>query len=243
MTPLRLRSIIILLLLLTCPLAVSAAEQLAEPEATTVKPIEGYRNRYVVRYLDVHAAETLVWEQCPQKDACRVGGEPSGRGAILDVIASPEIHARIARVLSERDAVPSTQTFQLVVLAAGNKPNGPVPSLAPGAQKALDDIKAFLPFKHYRVLDTVWVRVTQGDVAQAQVAGFFGHTYGLAMRFQSGGVDGKQLFINAFELEGENEKELIQTSFSMNAGETVVVGTSSAPPSEEALVAILTALP
>lgn len=242
MTALRLRSITVLLLLVACPLAVSAAARQEEPEAP-VKPIVGYEATYQLRYMDVHAAETLAWDQCPQKSACRITGAASGRGALLSVIASPEIHARLARVFAERDSVPPTQTFHLVVLAAGSKPNGPAPTLAPGAQKALDDIKGFLPFKHYRVLDTVFLRVTQGDVAHAQVAGFFGSTYGLTLRYQAGGLEGKQLFINGFGLETPKDENLIQTSFSMNAGETVVVGTSSAPPSEEALVAILTALP
>ena len=242
MTPLRLRSISILLLLLAFPLAVSAAaRQQEEPEAP--RPISGYEANYQLRYMDVHAAETLAWDQCPQKSDCRITGVASGRGALLSVITSPEIHAKLARVFAERDSAPPTQTFNLVILAAGNKPNGPVTALPQGAQKALDDIKGFLPFKHYRVLDTVFLRVTQGDVAQAQVAGFFGNTYRLVMRFQAGGLEGKQLFINGFGLETSKDENLIQTSFSMNAGETVVVGTSSAPPSEEALVAILTALP
>jgi hypothetical protein len=242
MTPLRLRSISILLLLLAFPLAVpAAARQQEEPEAP--KPISGYEASYQLRYMDVHVAETLAWDQCPQKSDCRITGAASGRGALLRVITSPEIHARLARVFAERDSAPPTQTFNLVILAAGNKPNGPVTTLPQGAQKALDDIKGFLPFKHYRVLDTVFLRVTQGDVAQAQVAGFFGSTYGLTLRYQAGGLEGKQLFINGFGLETAKDENLIQTSFSMNAGETVVVGTSSAPPSEEALVAILTALP
>lgn len=239
MTPLRLRSISILLLLLACPLE---ARQQEEPEATA-KPVSGYGSNYQLRYMDVHAAETLAWDQCPQKDACRITGVASGRGATLSVVASPEIHARLARVFAERDSAPPTQTFHLVILAAGNKPNGPVPTLAPGAQKALDDVKGFLPFKHYRVLDTVFLRVTQGDVAQSQVAGLLGSTYHLTMRFQAGGLEGKELFINGFVLKDAKDETLIHTSFSMTSGETVVVGTSSAPPAEEALVAILTALP
>lgn len=246
MTALRLRSITTLLLLLACPLAVSAASAAArqqeEPDATA-KPIQGYGSNYQLRYMDVHAAETLAWDQCPQKDACRITGVASGRGATLSVTAPAEIHAKLARVFAERDSAPPTQTFHLVILAAGNKPNGPVPTLTPGAQKALDDIKGFLPFKHYRVLDTVFLRVTQGDVAQSQVAGLLGSTYHLTMRFQAGGLEGKKLFINALVLETAKDDNLIQTSFSMDSGETVVVGTSSAPPSEEALVAILTALP
>ena len=238
MTPVRLRSMTVLLLLLACPLAAFAAQEEPRPEA---RP-GAYFNRYQVRYLGVHAAQMLAWEQCPQKDACQIKGLTEGRGAVLDVVADSATHAALARVFAERD-VPRTQSFQLVILATGNKPNGPNPALSEGAQKALDDIKGFLPFKNYRLLGTTLVRVNQEDVARAQVAGFSGSTYGLVLRFRAGGADGKKLFIDAFNLEDAKDNNLIQTAFAMDVGETVVVGTSSTPLSEEALVAILTALP
>ncbi|HWM93534.1 MAG TPA: hypothetical protein VN493_22420 [Thermoanaerobaculia bacterium] len=229
MSSLRLRSIAPLLLLLACPLA-------AQDGSRT------YNNRYQIRYLTVHAAQTVAWEQCPKKDACEIKGVTEGRGAILDVNADSATHAALARAFAERD-VPRTQSFHLVVLAAGNKPNGPPPTLSKGAQKALDDIQGFLPFKNYRLLDTVFVRVNQEDVAHAQVAGFSGSTYGLILRFRAGGADGKKLFIDGFHLEDAKDNNLIQTTFAMDVGETVVVGTSSTPLSQEALVAILTAVP
>lgn len=205
-----------------------------------------YDNRYDIRYLDIHAAETLAWEQCPDKNACIVMGALNSdrRGSVLTVRADSETHARLARILAERDSSPQTQVFHLVVLAAGNKPNGPAPTLAPGAQKALDDLKAFLPFKSYRIVDTALLRVTRDDVARAQVAGLFASPYEVAMRFRAGGPDGKKLFIDGFGLDDDKDNDLIQTSFSMDVGETVVVGTSSVGGgSQEALVAILTAVP
>jgi hypothetical protein len=234
------RSLRFALALLLVPLAAPAAQD--KPQN---KPDPAYGSRYDIRYLNVHTAESLVWELCPQKDACVVRGlaNGNGRGAVLEVSADHETHARIAKALAERDSAPPTQVFQLVLLAAGNKANGPAPTLSEGAQKALDDMKKFLPFTNYRMLDTAIVRVTQDDVAQAQVAGFAVHPYKVAIRFRTGGADGKALFIDGFGLDEPNDHDLIQTSFSMNVGETVVVGTSSVGGGQEALVAILTALP
>lgn len=206
--------------------------------------MRSYDNRYDIRYLDIHTAETLAWEQCPDKNACVVMGAVNSdrRGAVLTIRADSETHARLARVLAERDSAPQTQVFHLVLLAAGNKPNGPAPTLAPGAQKALDDLKGFLPFKSYRTVDTALIRVTRSDVARARVAALGPGGYKVSLRFWSGGPDGKKLTIDGFSLDDE-KGDLIQTSFAMDVGETVVVGTSSVGGSEEALVAILTAVP
>ena len=239
-----------LLLLLAGPVAVMAAQE-TEKEGTVA--VRGHYSRYEVRFLNVHAAETLAWDLCPDKSACIVQGLTSGRGAVLNVRADSETHARIAKALSERD-LPRTQSFQVVLLAAGGKANGGTPDLAPGAQKALDDLKQFLPYKTYRTLDTAWVRITQDDVAQARMAGLLDATYELVLRFRSGGTDGKQLLIDGFSLKAPGDllqtglkapgdQTLIQTTFAMSAGETVVVGTSSVSGSQEALVALLTAVP
>jgi hypothetical protein len=204
-----------------------------------------YDSRYDIRYLDIHTAETLAWEQCPDKKECVVMGALNSdrRGSVLTVRADSETHAKLARVLAERDSAPQTQVFHLVLLAAGDKPNGPAPALAPGAQKALDDLKRFLPFKSYRTVDTALIRVTRDDVAQARVAGLQAASYKVALRFRSAGADGKKLLIDGFGLHEDNGRDLIQTSFAMDVGESVVVGTSAVGGSDEALVAILTAVP
>lgn len=221
-----------LLLLLAGPAALSAQE----PNVTDL--------RYEVRFLDVHTAETLAWELCPDKNACVVEGlrNATSRGSILNVRATPDTHARLAKALSERD-LPRTQSFQVVLLAAGGKPDGGTPDLAPGARKALDDLKQFLPYKTYRTLDTAWIRINQDDVAQARMAGLLGSTYDLVIRFRTGGPEGKQLFVEGFGLAEGKNGNLIHTTFAMDVGETVVVGTSSVKGSQEALVALLTAVP
>lgn len=222
------------LLLLACP---AFAAQDAGPQP--------YDNSYTIRYLDIHTAETLAWEQCPDKTVCRVTGviDSEHHGAILAVRATPETHAKLARVLAEKDAAPPTQTFHLVLLAAGNKAGAASPDLAPGAQKALDDMKGFLPFKSYRVVDTSLIRVIRDENVQARVLGPSGGNASLMLRFSSGGADGKKLYVNTFNLSDEKNGRLLQTAFSMDVGETVVVGTSSVSGSDEALVTILTAVP
>ena len=138
MRALRLPLTAALLLMLVCPAARLAAQQ---PGTTpTVSDL-----RYDIRFLDIHAAETLGWELCSDKSACVIQGTKSGnRGGFLNVRADSETHARLAKALSERD-LPRTQNFQVVLLAAGGKANGGTPDLAPGAQKALEDLKQFLP--------------------------------------------------------------------------------------------------
>ncbi|HEX3126180.1 MAG TPA: hypothetical protein VH394_02525 [Thermoanaerobaculia bacterium] len=236
MTSLRLTSTVTLLLALSSPLGALAAQ---EPDSRPTQTV-----RYEVHYLNDHAATALAWEQCEQKAACRIVAlsGPGGRGAVMDVIADAATQEKFARVLAERD-VPRTQKFQLVLLAASPKPNGAPPTLAPGAQKALDDIREFLPFKSYRILDASLIRVTQDDVAQGRIAGLGGTSYKVGLRFRAGGVDGKKLVLDGFGLDDQADHDLIQTSFAMDVGETVVVGTSTVSGSEEALVAILTAVP
>ena len=239
MRRLRLRSTAVLLSLLW-PLAALAAQ---EGQAREAAP-RTMDMRYQVRYLNDHQAAALAWEQCPQKDACRIGAlaGPGGRGAVMDVTADAATQERLARALAERD-VPRTQRFQLILLAAGPKPNGAPPTLSAGAQKALDDIREFLPFKSYRMLDAALIRIAQDDIAQARTAGLVPNSgYKVGMRFRSGGTDGEKLVIDDFTLNDE-KGSLIQTSFAMDVGETVVVGTSSVGGSEEALVALLTAMP
>jgi hypothetical protein len=204
-----------------------------------------YDTEYEIRYLDIHTAEALAWEQCPNKDICRVMGSVNSdhRGGSLAVRATPESHAKLARVLAEKDAAPPTQTFHLVLLAAGNKDGTASPDLAPGARKALDDMKGFLPFKSYRIVDTALIRVIRDENVQARVLGLSGGNAVLMLRFSSGGADGKKLYVNTFNLNDDKAGRLLQTAFSMDVGETVVVGTSSVSGSDEALVTILTAVP
>ena len=255
---------ILLLLLLTAGAVPAAARAQDEGEKTTSV-------RYEIRYMDLHAAEALAWEQCTKKDRCRVAAtalpnDPT-RKTYLEVLADSATHERIARALVKADSMPRTQVFQLVLLAASGKAGGAAPELSPSAQKALADLQGFLPYKSYQVLDTAWIRSTQDDVTEGRVVGLRGIPYRMQLRFRvTGAVDEGQLFIDYFRLAQEAgmpqppakesagdtpaaaltprpARDLISTTFGLKVGETIVVGASKVDGAEEALVVLLTAIP
>ena len=240
------------LLLASSPLA---AAQQAEAQGSSRSSV-----RYEIRFLDLHAAEVLAWDQCVQKDQCRVAaatlpGDTTRRG-YLDVLADSPIHEKIARALAQADAGPRTQSLQILLLSAALKPSTTAgPEVPENAQKALNDLKKFLPFKSYQLVDAAWMSATEGQIAQARLAGSNGAAYKVALRFRStGGSEPRSLFVDAFELEQEmvvqmkegpkfGGRDLINTTFSIKEGETIVVGTSKADGADGALVVLLTAVP
>jgi hypothetical protein len=256
------RWMILLLLLLTAsavPAAARAAQAQEEPPGTSV--------RYEIRYMDLHAAEALAWEQCTKKDRCRVAalglpGDPAKK-AYLEVLADSATHERIARALVKADSMPRTQVFQVVLLSASGKAGAAAPELSPSAQKALSDLRNFLPYKSYEVLDTAWIRSTQDDLAEGRVVGLRGIPYRMQLRFRvTGAAEEGQLFLDGFRLtqeagtpeppgkEGSGPsfaprpaRDLISTSFGLKVGETIVVGASKVDGAEDALVVLLTAVP
>jgi hypothetical protein len=151
---------------------------------------------------------------------------------------------------------PRNQNLQILLLSASLKPSTTAgPEIPENAQKALNDLKKFLPFKSYQVVDGAWLSATEGKIAQARLAGSGGATYKVALRFRSTGGDGepRSLFVEAFDLEQEivvqmqegpkyGGRDLIGTTFSIKEGETIVVGTSKADGADGALVVLLTAV-
>ena len=151
---------------------------------------------------------------------------------------------------------PRNQNLQILLLSASLKPSTTAgPEIPENAQKALNDLKKFLPFKSYQVVDGAWLSATEGKVAQARLAGSGGATYKVALRFRSTGEgESRSLFVEAFDLEQEivvqmqegpkfGGRDLIGTTFSIKEGETIVVGTSKADGADGALVVLLTAVP
>jgi hypothetical protein len=246
--------VVLALLLLPASLA-AAAPQEQQPAASPSSV------RYEIRYMDMHAAEVLAWDQCVQKARCRVaslsiGGDSRG---YLEVLAEPLVHEKIARALAKEDATPRTQRFQLLLMAASAKSGGSSSDVPANAQKALADLKGFLAFKSYDLLDTAWVSATQDRPSEAHMVGRKGQNFRIAMRFRNvGSPADRNLFVDAFQLtvepyvagtaeDGKPDhrpgRELIDTTFGLKEGETLVVGTSKVDGAEEALVVLLTAVP
>ena len=151
---------------------------------------------------------------------------------------------------------PRNQNLQILLLSASLKPGTTAgPEIPENAQKALSDLKKFLPFKSYQVVDGAWLSATEGKTAQGRLAGSGGATYKVALRFRSTGEgESRSLFVEAFDLEQEivvqmqegpkfGGRDLIGTTFSIKEGETIVVGTSKADGADGALVVLLTAVP
>ncbi len=149
----------------------------------------------------------------------------------------------------------TTYSFQISLLLADVEGDGTYEGLSKNAQKALEDLKDFLPFQSYRLLDFAWLRTSMRS--SAQVKGPDGRTFQLSMHLGSWGDQSSgKIHISNFDLRetsGVNldveagllqaPQELISTSFSMEEGETVVVGTSRLDGDQRALVVLLTAVP
>lgn len=238
-------------------LAGAATTATAAQDAAAPAPAPRYQNKYEVRFLDVHAAEALAWEQCPDKARCEVraesyGGDSEARG-VLFVSADGATHERIVGALTREDSQPPTQSFRVSFLAGLAKGDGAAAELAPDAQKALADLKGFLPYRSYRLLDSAWLRTTRR--ASASLAGAGGHEYQIDLAFRAFGTrKERSLMVERFhlvELTAEpgpgkpprTRRQLIETSFGLKIGETIVVGTSKIDGTDDALIVLVTAVP
>jgi len=166
---------------------------------------------------------------------------------------TPAVQERIAAMLKERDVATPTLSFRIVLLLADGTAR-PDPALSPGEQSALLDLKKLFPYKGYRIVDTGAIR--SSAEAQLNMGGEGGYVAQMKVARNEGGR-GPQLDIERFRLvrlpsaasaaagkadDGERRAtELIQTSFSMDVGETVVVGTSRLDGNDQALIVLLTA--
>ncbi len=235
--------------LLLLPGALRAAQ--SEPQSSpTSQSI-----RYEIHFLGLHAAEVLAWDQCAQKEKCRIAtGTQVGGRSFLEVGAEPAVQEKVARALAKADVRPGTQRFQLLLLSASLKAGGGAgPEIPANAEKALAELKKFLPFKSYQIVDGALLSAAEEEVAQGRMAASGGGAYGVKLRFQGSG-DPNALFMDHFELGQEmvvqtkdgphfDTRRLIETTFSLKVGETVVVGTSKADGGDGALVVLLTAVP
>ncbi len=156
---------------------------------------------------------------------------------------------------SPRMVSSETQLFQVALLRASRKGTDDTEGLPKSATKALADIREFLPFKRYQFLDSALVRLALGMQSTVRVDAY-------EVKFSYELQDDKLSIwrftvLPARKLETpapppgpsrgparapEAVKPLISTTFVMDRGETVVVGSSKLE-GDEALVVLLTALP
>ncbi|MFL6195341.1 MAG: hypothetical protein ACJ75H_14285 [Thermoanaerobaculia bacterium] len=246
-----------LAMLLLAPPVLAAKQETPKPPAETPRPTQSVR--YDIRYLNLHAAEVLAWDACIQKERCQIttlalANDPSRRG-YLDVTAEAAVQEKVARALAKQDTIPRTQNLQILLLTASTKAGGGAPDVPENAQKALTDLKKFLPYKSFQMVDAALLSATEGQAAQGRLVTSGGFKYEVKLRFRAqGDPEDQSLFVDRFELQQEliittkdgphyDRRSLIETAFNVKEGETIVVGTSKADGVDEALVVLLTVLP
>jgi hypothetical protein len=232
------------------PTALRSAEEIQQE----IPPVE--TRLYALSHVDLDSAYQLASSVCREIPPNRRGSiecnvSVMGEEGTLIVTTTAELHTRLAALLTEVDRPPHTQTFQIIVLAATDTASTPS-DLPQGAQRAVEDIIDFLPYAGFRVLDSGWLKtVREGQTSLTGPTGFE-----VELRFRGDSRSNEQLLVERFSMtarvpfqnsegqRGYRHEMILHTSFSMDVGETVVVGTSKLNGGEEptALVILLTAL-
>jgi hypothetical protein len=134
-------------------------------------------------------------------------------------------------------------------------------------RKALEDLGDFLPYRGYKLMDTVLIRTSTRAISAMKGPG--GREFSVELRFRPGGPgDETPIVVQGFEvvdktivpgsstevedpsgvthrsgMASARPKVIIATSFGMEVGETLVVGSSRLNGGETALVMLVTAMP
>jgi len=205
-----------------------------------------------IRILDSDVAEELVLRQCGPAAPCEIVNIGPSR---VEVLAESQILNKISAALAAAQKVPGVQVFQVTLIEAILNGDSGIQNVPEPARKALADARSFLPFNGYKLLGTAVLRTGEG--ATAIVNGPDDVDYNCEIRFHySVTRHGPELVLRRFMLqrmppqtefgqylEGASAVDVLNTSFSMKPGETVVVGTSKLEGAHRALVVLLTALP
>jgi hypothetical protein len=138
--------------------------------------------------------------------------------------------------------------FSVVLLLGEQQGSVPTEGLSKSALRAIADIREFLPYKGYRVLDTQWVAGSEFGESKGQIRGLDNFTYEFALETRPREVASKPgaphgpLDWARFRLVSVGgTRTLFDNQFSIKPGETVVVGTSRVK-GESAMIVVLTAV-
>ena len=162
---------------------------------------------------------------------------------------------------------PPTYLIQISLLAASKTGPNELEDMPANTRQAVEDVRQFLPFKSYRLLDTALVRADRGarttltgpDDREFRAAFSFNNEPVVAQRMEKK----EKLLVRQFELvekiavapqlltdTGDSKppaavssKQVLSSSFAAEIGQTVVVGTSRLNGGDEALIVLFTALP
>lgn len=213
---------------------------------------EPLRRQYPIRPLEPDAAEAIAWSICQE------GGSPceviNVGPTFIAVNADAPTQARVSAALAAARQVPAAQVFQVTIVEAMNNGDRGLGDVPEPARAALDDARTFLPFNGYSLLGTAVMRTN--DSASAMVPGPGTRELSCDLRFENSVTrEGREIVLRRFSLsrmpprtsdgsyvEGASAVQILDTSFGMKPGETVVVGTSKIEGADKALVVLLTAI-
>lgn len=210
---------------------------------------DAYGRVHQIHTLDSRVAESLVWDICKSSDSsgerCAVQqATPSS----ITVFGTDEVHAAVVRMLLEKDVrLPDALRFQVTLVEAAISNGGKPDKLPANVERALAAVSELLPFKVFRILDTGLVTTTR--VARTNFEDPEGNPYYVELRYRSALTRGSALELSVdIEVNGRKSgampegEPLLSSVVTLDAGETVVAGTSRGA-AGKALMVLLTALP
>jgi hypothetical protein len=146
-----------------------------------------------------------------------------------------------------------TQLFQVVLVRGATSGAEELVGIPKNAEKAIRDIHDFLPFKSYKLLDSGLLRID--DSGKIRLDGVAPQQYDVSVAWKP--ASGNKLTVWNFQvvpvrtpgtvplgkgIAPQADRPVIDTSFTIDVGETIVVGSSKLG-GDVALVVLLTALP
>jgi len=172
-------------LLACCGLAAVAAAASAQ----------GLERQYRLQFLNSQEGIAIATNFCPD-EKCSVAPGPPG---FIRVRGDAVTQEKIAKALAAADLPPADQAFQLILLEADRTGSGDPGPLPPAARKALADLKDFLPYSGFRLLDSAFVRTTRE--ARVVVEGMGGRAYEATLVFRGDPrASGAELLLERFSL-------------------------------------------
>lgn len=238
-------------------LLVATAATAAEPHAPDAT--DSSERVFAVYYLPFFDAKLLVEERLGSEAAARrlgrfeIGAEPPRSSApgspsgFLRVSGDRQIQALVEEALKTLDRPVSDRLFQVILLEASKQPSAEPSDLPSGAARAVRDLQELMPFRGFRTLQSGLVRASrEGHLS-------LGGEFTLDFEFRAQHDVRKPVLFEKFGLHrqvplksepGKTEfRSVLQTSFTIGPGETVVVGTSRLDGGDQALVVLVTAVP
>lgn len=146
--------------------------------------------------------------------------------------------------------VPQTRLIGIILVQGSNTPIEENLALPTKAKKVIEEVADFLPFKHFSMLDSSFIRTDHR--ASFKLRGPGGKELIANMGIESHPSDENTILIDNFgieevswNIEGEKKSRFskyhITTSFSIKSGETIVVGTSRINYGDDSIIVLFSA--